>query len=50
MATTPMRLRHTELGLSDEQVLDMYRHMLLARAVDERMWLMQRAGKIGLII
>ena len=30
MATTPMRLRHTELGLSNEQVLDMYQHMLLA--------------------
>ena len=50
MATTPMRLRHTELGLSNEQVLDMYRHMLLARGVDERMWLMQRAGKIAFII
>ena len=50
MATTPTRLRHTELGLSNEQVLDMYRHMLLARGVDERMWLMQRAGKIAFII
>jgi 2-oxoisovalerate dehydrogenase E1 component alpha subunit len=50
MATTPMRLRHTELGLSNEQVLDMYQHMLLARGVDERMWLMQRAGKIAFII
>ena len=28
----------------------MYRQMLLARAVDERMWLMQRAGKIAFII
>ena len=28
----------------------MYRAMLLARAVDERMWLMQRAGKIAFII
>lgn len=50
MATTPTKLRHTELGLSDEQVLDMYRHMLLARGVDERMWLMQRAGKIAFVI
>ena len=50
MATTPMRLRHEELGLSNEQVLDMYQHMLLARGVDERMWLMQRAGKIAFII
>ena len=28
----------------------MYRAMLLARGVDERMWLMQRAGKIAFII
>jgi 2-oxoisovalerate dehydrogenase E1 component subunit alpha len=42
--------RHRQLGLSDEQVLAMYRQMLLARAVDERMWLMQRAGKIAFII
>jgi 2-oxoisovalerate dehydrogenase E1 component alpha subunit len=43
-------LGHTELGLSDADVLAMYRHMLLARAVDERMWLMQRAGKIAFVI
>jgi 2-oxoisovalerate dehydrogenase E1 component subunit alpha len=45
--TTP---RHTDLGLSDDEVLAMFREMLLARAVDERMWLMQRAGKIAFII
>ncbi len=42
--------RHHQLGLSDSEVLAMYRQMLLARAVDERMWLMQRAGKIAFII
>ncbi|HEY7464908.1 MAG TPA: thiamine pyrophosphate-dependent dehydrogenase E1 component subunit alpha [Candidatus Limnocylindria bacterium] len=50
MAQTEVRPRHDELGLSDEDVLAMYRQMLLARAVDERMWLMQRAGKIAFII
>ena len=50
MATTDTKPRHTDLGLSDEDVLGMYRAMLLARAVDERMWLMQRAGKIAFII
>ena len=50
MAQTDTRPRHSELGLSDEDVLGMYRAMLLARAVDERMWLMQRAGKIAFII
>ena len=50
MARTDTTPRHAELGLSDEDVLGMYRGMLLARAVDERMWLMQRAGKIAFII
>ncbi|MCP8967031.1 thiamine pyrophosphate-dependent dehydrogenase E1 component subunit alpha [Ectobacillus ponti] len=42
--------RHTELGLSNEQVLEMYRTMLLARKIDERMWLLNRAGKIPFVI
>ncbi len=50
MAKTHAQPRHTELGLNDGDLLDMYRAMLLARAVDERMWLMQRAGKIAFII
>ncbi len=50
MATTEVRPGHAELGLSGDDLLGMYRAMLLARAVDERMWLMQRAGKIAFII
>jgi len=50
MAQTDTRPRHAELGLSDDDVLGIYHAMLLARAVDERMWLMQRAGKIAFII
>ncbi|MBH0229805.1 thiamine pyrophosphate-dependent dehydrogenase E1 component subunit alpha [Halobacillus yeomjeoni] len=42
--------RHKSLGLSDEEVLDMYRTMLLARKIDERMWLLNRAGKIPFVI
>lgn len=42
--------RHEELGLSDEQVLEMFRTMLLARKIDERMWLLNRAGKIPFVI
>lgn len=41
---------HRALGLGDDDVLAMYRQVLIARAVDERMWLMQRAGKIAFII
>jgi 2-oxoisovalerate dehydrogenase E1 component alpha subunit len=43
-------LNHRELGLTDEQVLEMYRYMLLARKIDERMWLLNRAGKIPFVI
>lgn len=43
-------LRHQEAGLTDKQVLDMYYYMLLARKVDERMWLLNRAGKIPFVI
>lgn len=42
--------RHEELGLSQEDVLEMYRLMLLARKIDERMWLLNRAGKIPFVI
>ncbi|PTM58562.1 thiamine pyrophosphate-dependent dehydrogenase E1 component subunit alpha [Desmospora activa] len=43
-------VRHVNLGLTDEQVVDMYRYMLLARKIDERMWLLNRAGKIPFVI
>ncbi|MBM7552358.1 thiamine pyrophosphate-dependent dehydrogenase E1 component subunit alpha [Thalassobacillus pellis] len=42
--------RHEQLGLTDEQVLEIYRVMLTARKIDERMWLLNRAGKIPFVI
>src|SRR5699024_8340123 len=42
--------RHTNLGLTDEDVLSMYKTMLLARKIDERMWLLNRSGQIPFII
>ncbi|WP_226035080.1 thiamine pyrophosphate-dependent dehydrogenase E1 component subunit alpha [Aquibacillus saliphilus] len=42
--------RHKELGLSDDQVMDIYRTMLLARKFDERLWLLNRSGKIPFVI
>src|SRR6476660_6935703 len=42
--------RHEELGLSKEQLLDMYYYMLLARSLDERMWLLNRQGKAPFVI
>ncbi|WP_209123539.1 thiamine pyrophosphate-dependent dehydrogenase E1 component subunit alpha [Alkalihalobacillus sp. BA299] len=50
LASTEVKNRHTELGLSDEQVISMYRDMLLARKVDERTWLLNRAGKIPFVL
>lgn len=42
--------KHKALGLTDEQVFEMYRYMLLARKIDERMWKLNRAGKIPFVI
>ena len=36
--------QHAALGLSDEQVWQMYRAMRLARLLDDRMWLLNRQG------
>lgn len=43
-------LKHDELGLSNDDVLEMYRLMVLARRIDERMWLLNRAGKIPFVV
>ena len=42
--------RHEQLALSNEDVLEMYKTMLLARRIDERMWLLNRAGKMPFVI
>src|SRR5690625_4465720 len=42
--------RHVALGLTDDDVLEMYRLMVLSRKVDERMWLLNRAGKMPFVI
>ncbi len=38
------------VGLSDEQLLAMYRQIALARAIDERMWVLTRAGRAAFVI
>ncbi len=42
--------RHTELGLKEEDLLEMYRHMLLARFCDERQWALNRMGKAPFVV
>jgi len=38
--------RHRDLGISDDIVLSIFKTSLLARRLDERLWLLNRAGKI----
>jgi 2-oxoisovalerate dehydrogenase E1 component alpha subunit len=38
------------VGLRDEDLVEMYRLVALARAVDERMWILNRAGRIPFVI
>ncbi len=58
MATTDQDLttatstedRHTPLGLSAEDLKRMYYTMVLARSLDERMWILNRQGKVAFVI
>lgn len=43
-------LHHEQLDLTNQDVIQMYETMLLARRIDERMWLLNRAGKIPFVI
>src|SRR5919202_2331606 len=42
--------RHEALGLDGERLLTMYRLMVLARAIDRRMWVLNRQGKAPFVI
>ena len=42
--------KHIELGLDNEDLKNMYRTMLLSRRLDERMMLLNRAGKLPFVI
>jgi len=41
---------HRDLGLTDQQVLAMYRTMLAARRVDDRMWALNRQGRAPFVV
>ncbi len=41
---------HSALGLSDDQLIDMYRMMLLARKLDERVWALNRQGRVPFVV
>ena len=42
--------KHHQLGLTDDQVIAMYEKMLEARLIDERLWLLNRAGKLPFVV
>jgi 2-oxoisovalerate dehydrogenase E1 component alpha subunit len=52
MAVTKPRASHLgePYGLSDADLIEMYRLVALARAIDERMWILNRAGRIPFVI
>ncbi len=43
-------LDHSALGLTDEDLLELYRKMLLARRLDERMWALNRQGRVPFVV
>ena len=47
---TAKETRHVSLGLDADRLLAMYRQMVLARAVDRRMWVLNRQGKAPFVI
>lgn len=43
-------LHHRDLGLSDDQIIGMFRLMLLARKMDDRMWMLNRQGRAPFVV
>src|SRR2546429_9850084 len=49
-ATAARELRHEALGLVPERLLAIYRQMVFARAIDRRMWVLNRQGRAPFVI
>jgi 2-oxoisovalerate dehydrogenase E1 component len=43
-------LHHHQLGLSDERVLELYRVMVMARRIDDRLFALQRQGRAPFVV
>jgi 2-oxoisovalerate dehydrogenase E1 component len=41
---------HLDLGLTDEALLDIYRTMMMARRIDDRMWALNRQGRAPFVV
>jgi 2-oxoisovalerate dehydrogenase E1 component alpha subunit len=49
-STIRRRAPHLALGLEAGKLLEMYRHMVVTRAIDRRMWVLNRQGKAPFVI
>ncbi|MDB5078519.1 MAG: 2-oxoisovalerate dehydrogenase subunit alpha [Chloroflexi bacterium] len=49
-ATQPAVSKWQELGISKNDMLEMYYQLVLARTLDERIWLLNRQGKTAFVI
>jgi len=45
-----MGINHHDIGLDDEKLIAMYRTMLLARNLDDRMWKLSRQGQAAFVV
>ncbi len=50
MATSTPPALGADLGLTRDDLIEMYRLVVVTRAIDERMWVLNRAGKIPFVI
>src|SRR5919107_164428 len=50
MAIREISAGHEALGLDEDDLRRMHYHMLLARRVDERSWILNRQGKAAFVI
>lgn len=50
LTTLHLHDRHTDLGLTTEDLLGMYRHILLARLLDQKIWSLNRMGKAPFVV
>jgi 2-oxoisovalerate dehydrogenase E1 component len=49
-ATAPEALDHGAVGLADVTLLDMYKTMVTARRLDDRMWALNRQGRAPFVV
>src|SRR5438270_5272155 len=50
LAALHLHDRHTELGLSETDLVGMYRTILLARTLDQKIWALNRMGKAAFVV